>query len=127
MDMLSIQLHLAIGRHRAHQLFASEVWEGARAFIKAKFAQVPLFGDVRTRPIPSVRLHLYGAGPPCQPWAPGGLRRGMVDVRAELFFESLRFIFFNRPFLFLFENSELVRTYRRGSFLRAITASGTMR
>ena len=64
MDMLALQCREVLGKGRARQAFASDAWRGARLFIRGNDATVPIFPDVRTRPFPAERLHLYAAGPP---------------------------------------------------------------
>ena len=93
---------------------------GARLFIRGNDAVVPIFPDVRTRPFPAERLHLYAAGPPCQPWAPGGRRQGADDPRAGLFYEALRLIYHNRPLCVILENSSLLFSYEGGAYLRRV-------
>ena len=124
MDMVATQLRSLRGVPVPFkQLFASESWATARRFLLANHGIVAS-ADVRARAFPSVRIHLYAAGPPCQPWAPGGKRRGLQDEkgRADLFFECLRFLHVNRPYLFLLENSSLLLSYDEGRFVRAVKA-----
>ena len=123
LDMLAVQLKALPGLP-CTQVFASERWEPAREFIRHNHGGISAAADVRSRTFPSVRLHLYGAGPPCQPWAPGGARHGLDDPlgRADMYFESLRFVRFNRPLVFFLENSNLLISYQGGVFARAVCA-----
>ena len=122
MDMLAAQVREWAGGRRHKQLFASEQWLPARTFICRNHPGVPVAADVRTRAIPSVRAHVYGVGPPCQPWAPGGARRGLLDEkgRADLFYEAIRFVYANRPYTFFVENSQLLISFQDGLFVRAV-------
>ena len=122
MDMVALQLRRLQGLTvKFRQLFASEPWSVARTFLQVNHGITPA-ADVRRRSIPSVRVHLYAAGPPCQPWAPGGKRQGLADDkgRAALYFESLRFVHVNRPYVFFLENSHLLYTYDQGRFVKAV-------
>ena len=87
LDMVRFQVVEAMrGRAPVAQLFASDNAPAAQAFMRTNHPGVPLYCSVASRPVPATRLHLYAAGPPCQPWAPGGRRRGLDDERAALFF-----------------------------------------
>ena len=91
------------------------------AFLKANDGGFPIHGDVRHRPLPAVRLHVYGAGPPCQPWARGGKRKGLRDERGGLYFEAMRLIYHNRPLAIFIENNDLLMGFDGGRFVRSVT------
>ena len=124
LDMLAAQVREWAGTRKFRQLFASEQWKPARLFLGRNHPGVPVAADVRTRAVPSVRMHLCGAGPPCKPWAPGGARQGLLDEhgRADLFYEAVRFIYANRPLTFFLENSELLLSFQDGLFVRAVAS-----
>ena len=66
MDMVAIQLKsLRRLPVRVKQLFASDSWGVARCFLSVDHG-IAATQDVRRQPFPSVRVHLYVAGPPCQ-------------------------------------------------------------
>ncbi len=99
---------------------ASECDETACKVLMRNFPHLNLFRNVRTRQFPDVRLSCYVAGPPCQPWAPGGRKEGEQDSRAGLFLESMRFIACNLPLTFVLENAEAQSFHDSGTFIEDV-------
>ena len=69
--------------------------------------------------MPGPPLHIYVAGPPCQPWARGGKQLGSKDHRPPLLDQVLRTIEGCRPIAFLMEESDRVATYVGGAWWHA--------
>ena len=102
------------------KLFATDLSATVREFYRANYPRVPIFEDVRMRPLPSHQLNLYMGGAPCTPFSPSGQRRGHDDPAGHLFYEQLRLIYSNRPLAVILENSDQLLSYDGGGFVRAI-------
>ena len=70
--------------------------------------------------MPTCRVDLYVAGPPCQPWSAAGQQRGLEDERGPLFWAALHFIRDARPKVAILENVPRLVAYRSGEFLAAV-------
>jgi DNA (cytosine-5)-methyltransferase 1 len=60
--------------------------------------------DVYEREIPKYSLDIYMTSPPCQAFSLAGKRKGELDKRGILFYNSHEFIVKNKPRYFIFEN-----------------------
>lgn len=60
--------------------------------------------NVYDREIPKESLDIYMTSPPCQAFSLAGKRRGELDDRGILFYNSHEFIRINKPRYFIFEN-----------------------
>ena len=65
------------------QLSACDVDDKALAFCRRNHFSHAHYSDVTRRPLFIPHVHLYVAGPPCQPWSSFGLRKGAEDKRSN--------------------------------------------
>ena len=98
------------------QVFASEIEEDLRAFLRANHTIEHIFEDVRQRPKEwDEQLDMYVAGPPCQSFSRLGKRKGLQDVRGQ-FDESIAFIVVALPKCFILENGVEITKVQGGFF-----------
>ena len=98
--------------------WACDWGEQPRLFIAANFPNAPCHRDITTRTPAAGPVTFYVAGPPCQPFASNGRRKGESDPRSSLFGTTIDSIIEFLPITFAVENSNLVATVRKGQFLR---------
>ena len=100
--------------------FASEIDDKTRMVLVRNHKVALLFGDITHRDVRQApRVHLYTAGPPCQPFSSEGLGGGVTDVRGQVLFSVLSYIETQKPVTFMIENvAGLAR--RHGGLLAAI-------
>ena len=124
MDQPVIQLQYLLANlsHSVRHVFSCDNEVEARDFIRANHNPAHIYNDVRERPIPATRLHVFGAGPPCQAFAPEGKRQGLADTkgRGALFQVSVDFIVRALPLMVFLENSHLLQNHDKGRFCRSI-------
>ena len=119
MDMTSCAMdRTLLGSIAVTQAWASDIWGPAKDFCLTNHGPERFSSDVRAKDLPGPPLHLYVAGPPCQPWARGGKQLGSRDHRAPLLDQVLRTIEACRPIAFLMEESDRVATYAGGAWWR---------
>jgi site-specific DNA-cytosine methylase len=96
MDMTAFALDpVLLGDLAITQAWASDIWDCSRDFCKANHRPERIYSDVRAKDMPPPPLHLYVAGPPCQPWARGGKQLGKADHKAPLLDEVLKTVGLN--------------------------------
>lgn len=105
---------------RAIQLFASDVDPHALEFLRANHSAKTVYHDVRAREFPAARIHLYGAGPPCQPFTREGCQHGTDDARGRLIMESVDFVLAAQPLVFFLENTDALVNFKGGAFFTSI-------
>ena len=120
MDMTSCAMDCTLlGSLAATQAWASGIWGPATDVCLINHRPERFYSDVRAKDLPGPPLHIYVAGPPCQPWARGGKQLGSKDHRAPLLDQVLRTIESCRPVAFLMEESDRVATYAGGAWWQA--------
>ena len=120
MDMTSCAMdHTLLGSLAVTQAWASDIWGPAKDFCLTNHRLARFYSEVRAKDLPGPPLHIYVAGPPCQPWARGGKQLGSKDHRAPLLDQVLRTIESSRPIAFLMEESDRVATYAGGAWWQA--------
>lgn len=115
MSFFSGAMGLDLGMERAglETVFASDVDGWCRASIHANRPQMPVIGDV-WKYSPTEMLELAGmrqgevdviaGGPPCQAFSTAGRRKGVADVRGNVFLRYLDIIREIKPRYFVIEN-----------------------
>jgi DNA (cytosine-5)-methyltransferase 1 len=87
------------------KLFACDMDEYARTTYIHNYGEPKYYPkDVYERDIPEESLDIYMTSPPCQAFSLAGNRKGEVDNRGILFYNSHEFIMKNKPRFFIFEN-----------------------
>ncbi|MFK0402556.1 DNA (cytosine-5-)-methyltransferase [Microbacterium sp. NPDC090225] len=115
MSFFSGAMGLDLGMERAglETVFASDVDAWCRASIHANRPQMPVIGDV-WKYSPAEMLELAGlregevdviaGGPPCQAFSTAGRRKGVADVRGNVFLRYLDILREIKPRYFVIEN-----------------------
>jgi DNA (cytosine-5)-methyltransferase 1 len=97
------------GEHDEHELvyeFGSDIILLCRRILMAGTpAPRVVYEDLTTRDhSKACRVHLYVAGFPCQSFSNLGLRKGLDDLRGNVFFGILEYLKCQRPAIFVLEN-----------------------
>ena len=85
-------------------VFSSEIDKFARKTYEANYGVVPS-GDILKILLKNIPYHdIFTCGFPCQPYSLAGLRRGLADVRSEIFYGIIRILDVVKPQVFFLEN-----------------------
>lgn len=97
-------LELGLGAAGHHPVLFCENWEPARTVLRARFAGVPLHGDIRELGDLPEDVELLGAGFPCQDLSQAGRTAGIAGTRSSLIGEVFRLLDRQRVPTVLLEN-----------------------
>ena len=113
-------LRLGFEKAGAECVFSSEIDKHAHITYELNFGEKPA-GDIRQIPSKNIPQHdILLAGFPCQPFSVAGEKKGLKDVRGNLFYEILRILQDKQPKAFLLENVKGLTSLNKGRTFQII-------
>ena len=109
------------GRNAFSCVGFSEIDKYANQLLKAKFPNIPNFGDctrINAHELPD--FDMLCGGFPCQSFSIAGKRRGFQDTRGTMFFEIARILEVKRPKIVWLENVKGLLNHDKGQTFRVI-------
>ena len=113
-------LRLGFEKAGGECVFSSEIDKYAKITYELNFREKPA-GDIRQIKSKDIPKHdILLAGFPCQPFSVAGERKGLKDVRGNLFYEIIRILEDCKPKAFLLENVKGLTSLNKGKTFELI-------
>ena len=113
-------LRLGFEKAGAECVFSSEIDTYAKMTYKLNFKETPA-GDIRQISSKNIPQHeVLLAGFPCQPFSVAGEKKGLQDVRGNLFYQIIRILKDCKPKAFLLENVKGLTSLNKGRTFKII-------
>jgi len=114
--------HQALSREGFSCVFSCDIDEKCRTVYEQNYGITP-FSDITTVDETTVPdFDVLCAGFPCQPFSAGGHKRGLDDLRGNLFEHILRIASYKKPSFLLLENVKHIKTIDQGRTFAHICA-----
>ena len=113
-------LRLGFEKAGGECVFSSEIDKYAKVTYELNFREKPA-GDIRKIKSKDIPKHdILLAGFPCQPFSVAGERKGLKDIRGNLFYEIIRILEDCQPKAFLLENVKGLTSLNKGKTFELI-------
>ena len=113
-------LRLGFEKAGGECVFSSEIDKYAKITYELNFREKPA-GDIRQIKSKDIPKHdILLAGFPCQPFSVAGERKGLKDIRGNLFYEIIRILEDCKPKAFLLENVKGLTSLNKGKTFELI-------
>ena len=113
-------LRLGFEKAGGECVFSSEIDKYAKITYELNFREKPA-GDIKQIKSKDIPKHdILAAGFPCQPFSVAGEKKGLKDVRGNLFYEIIRILEDCQPQAFLLENVKGLTSLNKGKTFKLI-------